>query len=103
MADENPKCRAATDADNPVDQKDLEDEARVLDCVLTQWPTHLQESDICRELGLDDAEYGERDSVARAVVQLYSAGLVLRCEKVVIPTRAALYYRRLGDQAALAL
>ena len=69
----------------------------VLDGLLTHWPTHLQESDLQRELQLKGDEFSQRDRVARAVHDLYWAGLALRCESVVIPTRAALYYNRLSD------
>jgi hypothetical protein len=51
MANENPMgdC-AAADHVGALDQQDLEDEALVLDRLLAHWPTHLQDSDLCREL-----------------------------------------------------
>ncbi|HEY1855585.1 MAG TPA: hypothetical protein VGG40_13460 [Solirubrobacterales bacterium] len=93
------------DADHAgaLDQQDLEDEALVLDRVLAHWPTHLQDSDLCRELQIDAAEFGERDRIERAVHHLCWAGLVIRCGLAVVPTRAALHYHLLSDQTLVDL
>jgi hypothetical protein len=103
MADENPKHPDATKAETDVEREDLEDEASVLDRLVTHWPTHLQESDIAREMGLDYKDFGGRDRIDRAVVQLYWGGLALCCGEVVIPTRAALHYHRLSDRTTIEL
>lgn len=102
-------CKNPT-ADRPADkpptrfgQRDLEDEALVLDRLLAHWPTHLQESDLQRELQLLGDEFQQRDRVERAVHHLYWAGLVIRCGPGVVPTRAALHYHLLNDETTIDL
>lgn len=103
MADENPTAhRAIPDPPSNVDGE-LEDQALVLDRLLAHWPTQLQESDLRRELQLGDDEFSQRDRIDRAVVQLYWAGLALRCGPVVIPTRAALHVYQLIDETSVSL
>ena len=79
---------------------DLRDQALVLDRLLVHWPVQLQEADLLRELELGADEFEHRDRVDRAVAELCGAGLVLRSGSVVLPTRAALYYRTLSDGTA---
>lgn len=104
MANENPMgdCGAA-DHTGALDQQDLEDEALVLDRLLVHWPTHLQDSDLCRELQVDATKFGERDRIERAVHHLYWAGLVIRCGPGIVPTRAVLHYHLLSDRTLVDL
>lgn len=99
MAEKNPTDQRATaERESTCEQQDLEDEALVLDRLLSHWPTHLQEPDLQRELQARGNEFQQRDRVERAVHHLWWAGLVLRCGQAVVPTRAALYYRLLSDR-----
>ncbi len=103
MADENPTAHRAI-PDTPSNaEADLEDQALVLDRLLVQWPTQLQESDLRRELQLGDGEFDHRDRVVRAVVQLHWAGLALHSGLVVVPTRAALHFHVLSSETAVDL
>jgi hypothetical protein len=94
MADENPTGKRAAEPPTP-EAQDLHDQAVVLTQVLTNWPTHLRVSDLLREIVSDPRDFAQRDKVERAVRDLVSAGLVFRCESVVMPTRAALHFNRL--------
>jgi hypothetical protein len=95
MADQNPTAPCARPAD-----EDLQDQALVLHRLLVHWPTHLQATDLQRELQLGDNEFAHRDRVERAVMELHWAGLALRSGPVVIPTRAALHYHQLSGCGA---
>jgi hypothetical protein len=94
MADENPTGKRAAEPSQS-EAQDLHDQAIVLAQVLTSWPTHLRVSDLLREIVNDPRDFAERDKVERAVRDLGAAGLVFRCESVVLPTRAALHFNRL--------
>src|SRR5690349_4320717 len=98
MADQSPAalCESAVD-------RDLRDQALVLDRLLVQWPVPLQESDLLRELELGEDEFEQRDRIGRAVFELCGAGLVMRSGSVVVPTRAALHYRVLGERTPVDL
>lgn len=98
MANLNLSARGAIAVDS-----DLRDQALVLDRLLVEWPTQLQESDLLRELELGEDEFEHRDRVDRAVVELCWAGLALRSGPLVLPTRAALHYRGLSDGTAVDL
>jgi hypothetical protein len=95
MADQNPMAPSAEAAGD-----DLQDQALVLDRLLVHWPTHLQEADLQRELALGDDDFDHRDRVDHAIVALHWAGLALRSDPVVIPTRAALHYHQLSGCGA---
>lgn len=83
-------------AEPPTPQaEDLRDQAAVLTHVLAHWPTQLRDCDLVRELAGDSGVFTERDQIERAVRDLTGAGLLFRCEPIVLPTRAALHYDRL--------
>jgi hypothetical protein len=82
---------------------DLEDQALVLNRLLVHWPTHLQDSDLQRELQLGDDDFDQRDRIDRAVVQLHWAGLALRSGAIVLPTRAALHFHTLSAGTSVEL
>ena len=97
MADENPKGKGAAEPPTP-QAEDLRDQADVLTHVLTHWPTQLRDCDLLRELAGDCGEFAERDRIERAVRDLAGAGLLFRCDSVVLPTRAAIHFNRLAAE-----
>jgi hypothetical protein len=97
MAEKNPKAHGPEPVLTGAEKAALNDEALVLNRVLLHWPTHLQESDLVRELQLGEDDFEHRDRVDRAVLQLFWAGLVVRSGPFVIPTRPTLHYHRLGE------
>ena len=60
--------------------------------VLSNYPTQLRLSELVREFTDDSDDFRERDRVERAVRELVAAGLLFRCESLVLPTRAALWF-----------
>lgn len=100
MADRNPKAHCA---ETPPRDDDLQDQALVLDRLLVHWPIQLQDSDLQRELQLGNGEFDQRDRIDRAVAQLHWAGLALRSGVIVLPTRAALHFHVLSNQASVDL
>jgi hypothetical protein len=75
-------------ADNAAE--DRCDEGAVLRHVVETHPATLRLADLLRELS-DADDFGSRDRVERAVRELVRAGLLFRCEGVVLPTRQTLY------------
>lgn len=94
MADENPTGKSAAEPPSPA-ADDLRDQAIVLAQVLSNWPVHLAIDDLLREIAADPGVYAEHDRIERAVRDLAAAGLVRRCDALVLPTRAALLCSRL--------
>jgi hypothetical protein len=92
MADENPTDQGAADRLAPRRKQEFRDQAVVLMLVLSNYPTHLRLSELVREFTDDSDDFRERDRVERAVRELVSAGLLFRCESLVLPTRAALWF-----------
>ena len=83
--------------------EDLQDQALVLDRLPAHNPTHMQVSDLQRELQLGEDEFDRRDRVDQAITQLKWAGLALCCGSAFMPTRAALHYRLLSDETTVDL
>jgi hypothetical protein len=79
--------------------EDLQDERAMLTHVVETFPDTLRLSDLTRELG-DPEDFTERDRTERAVRELVKAGLLFRCEGVVLPTRTALRAYELLSEAA---
>lgn len=77
--------------------QDLHDQGVVLIHVLSMYPTHLRLSDLIRELTDGSGDFAERDRIERAVRELSGAGLLFRCEGLVLPTRAALRFNQILD------
>ncbi len=96
MADENPTGQGAAKPPTPA-QQDLRDQAVVLTQVLSNWPIHLTVDDLVREIATDPKDFAERDRIERAVRDLAAAGLLFRCESVVLPTRAAIRFEQLAE------
>lgn len=77
---------------------DEKTERSVLTTVLAAYPELLSESDLMRELVSDEAVFGERDAVDRAVHTLVVAGLLNRARPLLVPTLAARRFRALIEQ-----
>jgi hypothetical protein len=75
--------------------QDLRDQGVVLIHVLSIYPTQLRLSELIRELTDGSGDFAERDRIERAVRDLSGAGLLFRCEGVVLPTRAALRFNQI--------
>ena len=92
MADENPTDQGPP-ASSPIPaSRDLNDQGVVLILVLDYFPTQLRVSDLVREITDDSTDFMERDRVERAVRDLVGAGLLFRCESLVLPTRSAIRF-----------
>jgi hypothetical protein len=68
---------------------DLKDERAVFVHLVETFPQTLRLSDLIREMGGSE-DFGERDSIERAVRELIQGGLLFRCSGAVLPTRASL-------------
>jgi hypothetical protein len=79
--------------------QDLHDQGVVLIHVLSIYPTHLRLLELVRELTDGSEVFAEGDRVERAVRDLVAVGLLFRCEGLVLPTRAALRFNEVLDQA----
>ncbi|MGB7685003.1 MAG: hypothetical protein WBL45_04395 [Solirubrobacterales bacterium] len=77
--------------------QDLHDQGVVLIHVLSIYPTQLRLQELIRELTDGSEDFAERDRVERAVRELIGAGLLFRCEGLVLPTRAALRFNQILD------
>jgi hypothetical protein len=89
---------AGDDERAPTAAQDLRDQARVLDEVLTLYPESLTLDEVVREVTAASAEFDERDQVERAVRDLAGGGLLHRHGDLVVPTRAAVLFRALGER-----
>ncbi len=76
-------------------EEDRACEAAVLHYVLALHPTPLTLADIIRALGGHE-DFGQRDSIERAVRDLAGCGLLHRSEALVLPSHAALRFEELG-------
>lgn len=96
MADENPMGSAERVPSIP-SSDDRKVEWAVLAFLLDEHPGHqLTIPEVSRAMNAGPADFGSADAVERAIRELVGAGL-LHCQcGFVLPTRAALYYRRLA-------
>ena len=95
MADENPKGRASHDPSSPGGE-DRRTESAVLALLLDEHPIRLTMDELILVLGGDPDPADPKDAGQRAVTELVGAGLVHRDGSFLAPTRAALYFQRLG-------
>jgi hypothetical protein len=95
MADENPTDQGAAGVVPDPRKEDLNDQGVVLILVLDNFPTQLRVSDLVREITDDSGDFQERDRVERAMRDLVAAGLLFRCEALVLPTRSAIRFHEL--------
>lgn len=97
MADQDSMDRGAPSLRSNHAQ-DLHDQGVVLIHVLTIYPTQLRLLELVRELMAGSKDFSERDRIERAVRDLMGAGLLFRCEGLVLPTRAALRFNQILDE-----
>lgn len=72
------------------EEKELRRQGSVLGYIVTTYPGQVRLSELIRELTGDSGKTGERLEIEDAVVELRGAGLLFRCEAMVLPTRAAI-------------
>jgi hypothetical protein len=76
--------------------EDARVESALLQRVLDLHPTRVTAAELIRDLAGEDADFGARDGVERAVRELTGAGLLHRtADGLVTPTRAALHFGEL--------
>jgi hypothetical protein len=76
--------------------EDARVEAAVMQRVLDLHPTRITLDELVRDLAGEDADYGARDGIARAIRELTGAGLLHAADgDFVTPTRAAVHYGEL--------
>jgi hypothetical protein len=73
--------------------EDARVEAALLQRLLDLHPARVNVEELVRDLAGEDADFGARDGVERAVRELTGAGLLHRSDDgLVTPTRAALHF-----------
>jgi hypothetical protein len=76
--------------------EDARIESALLQRVLDLHPTRVTAAELVRDLAGEDAEFGARDGVERAIRELTGAGLLHRTDDgLVTPTRAAVHFGEL--------
>jgi hypothetical protein len=83
------------------DAQDTQDQGSVLLHVLTTYPTHLRLSELVLEITAGSSEFDARDRVERAVRDLVGAGLLFRCEALVLPTRSAIRFNEILSEESV--
>jgi hypothetical protein len=79
--------------------EDARVESALLQRVLDLHPARVTAAELVRDLAGEDADFGARDGVERAIRELTGAGLLHRTDDgLVTPTRAALHF---GDLLGL--
>ena len=87
----------ADDADNLTNEgKDARVESALLQRVLDLHPIRMTNAELVRDLAGEDADFGARDAVERAIRELTGSGLLHRgADGLVTPTRAAIHFGEL--------
>jgi len=76
--------------------EDTRVEAALIQRVLDLHPTRVTADELVRDLAGEDADFGARDEIARAIRELTGAGLLHRGDDgFVTPTRAAVHFGEL--------
>jgi hypothetical protein len=76
--------------------EDARVESALLQRVLHLHPTQMTAAELVRDLAGEDADFGARDGVERAIRELTGAGLLHRADDgLVTPTHAAIHFGRL--------
>jgi hypothetical protein len=78
-------------------QQDAGAERGVLTCVLGDYPDPYTEEELVREVAENPEDFGQRDTVKRAIASLAAVGLLHRGDPLVLPSRAALRFERLEE------
>ncbi|HXF31067.1 MAG TPA: hypothetical protein VN522_06060 [Solirubrobacterales bacterium] len=83
--------------ESPTNQsEDARVESALLQRVLDLHPTQVTAAELIRDLAGEDADFGARDAVERAIRELTGAGLLHRTEDgLLTPTRAAVHFGEL--------
>lgn len=93
MANPNP-----TDCEHDLAVPAAEDrkvQSAVLEFLIGEGPDRFTIPELSRAMNAGPADFGAEDAIERAVRELVGAGLLHCCGGFVLPTRAALCYRRL--------
>ena len=78
--------------------EDTRIEAALIQRVLDLHPTRVTSDELVRDLAGEDADFGARDEIERAIRELTGAGLLHRTDDdFVTPTRAAVHLGELLD------
>ena len=87
----------AGDADNLTNEgDDARIESALIQRVLDLRPARLTDEELIRDLAGEDADFGARDGVERAIRELSGAGLLRRGDDgLITPTRAAIHFGEL--------
>jgi hypothetical protein len=76
--------------------EDARVESALIQRVLYLHPTRVTAEELVRDLAGEDADFGARDGVERAIRELTGAGLLHRTDDgLVTPTRAAIHFGEL--------
>ena len=79
---------------------DLQNQRIVLSYIIETYPGQVRLSELVRGLTRDSEKRNEGNEIEDAVRELRGAGLLFRCEAMVLPTRAAIRaYEVLVDAA----
>lgn len=76
-------------------QEEIHTQRQVLQLVLHAYPELFSKSDLEREMLASLQNFGDRDTIARAVFGLAAVGLLHCCGPVIVPSRAALRLREM--------
>src|ERR1700710_701779 len=83
--------------------EDTRVEAALIQRVLALHPTRVTTDELVRDLAGEDADFGARDGIERAIRELTGAGLLHRTDDgFVTPTRAAVHFGELLDPSGSA-
>lgn len=87
----------AGEADNLTNEgEDARVESALIQRVLDLHPARMTDAELVRDLAGEDADFGARDGVERAIRELTGAGLLHRGDDgLITPTRAALHFGEL--------
>lgn len=96
MHDERSCPRPDEDAATP-DRQDAKVERGVLSVIIGDYPEVYTEAELVREVASDPEDFGERDTVQRAIRSLAAVGLLHRNGPLVFPSRAALRFDSLEE------
>lgn len=97
MAEKNPTGSAERVSPIPSNE-DRKVEWAVLSFLLDEHPDRFTVPEVSRAMNAGSADFGREDAVERAIRELVGAGLLHGDCGFVLPTRAALYYRRLAGE-----
>jgi hypothetical protein len=80
---------------NPYAAQEAEDQRVVLSFILGEHPTQLTIPEVAQALYAHPGDFKSDDAVERAIRELVGGGLLHCHGRLVLPTRAALYFSRL--------